>query len=381
VTRDIALYMHFPFCRRKCRYCSFVSYENREADIPAYLNAIKTEMAAYKGGERVCSIYFGGGTPTLLNAGQIGDVLKTINSLFTVSPIAEISIEANPGTVDEAYLACIRKLGVNRLSLGVQSLHDSELALLGRIHNAAQSKEALYLARKSGFDNINLDLIYGLPGQSLADWRGTLDMALAMAPEHLSLYALTLEPGTPLWRAVEEKSLAGIDPDLVADQYEMAEDILAVHGYQHYEISNWAKPGQECRHNLVYWHNRPYLGIGVAAHSYLNGHRLANITNLDDYLAAFSRGVLPEKNMDELISPELQVAETIILGMRLGEGIGIASVRERCGVDLRSRYRRPVREMTVLGLLEYSSGNLRLTRRGRLLSNEVFWRFLPDEKH
>ena len=378
MTRDIALYVHFPFCRRKCRYCSFVSYENREADIPEYLNAIKMEMAENSCGERVGSIYFGGGTPSLLTAGQIDDVLKTIHSLFTVSGTAEITIEANPGTVDLAYLADIRKLGINRLSLGVQSLRDSELTLLGRIHTADEAGRALQLARMSGFDNVNLDLIYGLPGQSLADWRSTLDIALVLAPEHLSLYALSLEAGTPLWQAVEEKHLPGIDPDLVADQYELAEDTLAAQGYRHYEISNWAKPGRECRHNLVYWRNQPYLGIGVAAHSYLDGHRLANTRSLDDYLSGFSRGALPEKEMDEKISPELQTAETVILGLRLDAGIGVDKIKNQCGVNLRTRYRQPLGEMTELGLLEYSGGNLRLTRRGRLLSNEVFWRFLPE---
>jgi len=378
VTRDIALYVHFPFCRRKCRYCSFVSYENREADIPEYLNAIKMEMAENNCGVRVGSIYFGGGTPSLLTAGQIGDVLKAIDSLFTVSGTAEITIEANPGTIDLAYLADIRKLGVNRLSLGVQSLRDSELALLGRIHTADEAGRALQLARMSGFDNVNLDLIYGLPDQSLTDWRSTLDIALALAPEHLSLYALSLEVGTPLWQAVEEKHLPGIDPDLAADQYELAEDTLAAQGYRHYEISNWAKPGRECRHNLVYWRNQPYLGIGVAAHSYLDGHRLANTRSLDDYLAGFSRGALPEKEMDEKISPELQTAETVILGLRLNAGIGVDKIKTQCAVDLRRRYRQSLGEMTELGLLEYSGGNLRLTRRGRLLSNEVFWRFLPE---
>ncbi len=371
MTRDIALYLHFPFCRRKCRYCSFVSYENRESDIPAYLNAIKREIVGYTGAGRICSIYFGGGTPSLLTAGQIGDVLTNIHSIFTVSRTVEITIEANPGTVDLTFLTEIRKHGVNRLSLGVQSLNDKELKFLGRIHRAAAAKEARYLARKSGFDNVNLDLIYGLPGQSLVDWQSTLDEALALDPEHLSLYALTLEPGTPLGQAVEEKHIPAIDPDIAADQYELAEDMLSAHGYRHYEISNWARPGRECRHNLVYWRNLPYLGIGVAAHSCLDGHRLANTSSLDDYLLAFSRGALPEKAMDESISSELSLAETVILGLRLDAGVSAAGIQDR--------YRQPVAEMTALGLLEYSGGNLRLTRRGRLLSNEVFWRFLPEK--
>ena len=378
MTRHIALYVHIPFCRRKCRYCSFVSYEGREADIPAYVNAIKKEIANHAGGECVDSIYFGGGTPSLLSTGQIGEILEAARSHFTIDPAAEISIEANPGTVDEDYLTGIRRLGVNRLSLGVQSLRDDELKLLGRIHTAAQAEEAMSLARKSGFDNVNLDFIYGLPGQSLADWQVTLEKALALAPEHLSLYALTLEPGTPLWQAVEQKQLPAIDPDLAADQYELAEDMLAAGGYRHYEISNWARPGRECRHNLVYWRNLPYWGVGVAAHSCLDGHRYANTSSLDEYLAAFSRGALPEKQLDEKISPELWLAETVILGLRLGEGVSVAKISGQSGIDFQERYRRPVREMADLGLLEYSGGNIKLTRRGRLLSNEVFWRFLPD---
>jgi len=372
VTGDIALYVHVPFCRRKCRYCSFVSYEGRTVDIPAYVNALKTEIEKCAGGERVGSIYFGGGTPSLLTSDQIREILATVRAYFSVSPAAEISIEANPGTVDETFLSGIRKLGVNRLSLGVQSLNNNELKMLGRIHSAAQAEEALSLARPSGINNVNLDLIYGLPGQSLEDWRDTLEKALAMAPEHLSLYALSLEPGTLLWQDIEQKRVPAIDPDLAADQYELAEDLLAAGGYRHYEISNWARPGFECRHNLVYWQNKPYLGVGVAAHSSRDGRRYANTSNLDDYLAAFYRGVLPEKVLEETISPGLRLAETVILGLRLDEGVAAA--------DLIDRHRETVDEMTGLGLMEYSGGNIKLTRRGRLLSNEVFWRFLPEEQ-
>ncbi len=324
--RDIALYIHIPFCRRKCHYCSFISYEQREADIPAYISALKAELAQRARGERVRSIYLGGGTPTLLSMEQVADILAGIGSLFAVDAAAEISMEANPGTVNTAYLAAIRQLGVNRLSLGIQSLNDSELARLGRIHTAAEAGEAVRSARKAGFENLSLDLIYGLPGQTLADWQSTLDKALEMEPEHLSLYALSLEAGTPMWQATEEKRLPRPDPDLGADQYELAEDILAARGYRHYEISNWARKGGECRHNMVYWQNLPYLGAGVAAHSYRDGHRLANTGSLDNYLAAFGGGAPPAPEMDEAISPELQTAETVILGLRLCEGIGIENI-------------------------------------------------------
>jgi oxygen-independent coproporphyrinogen-3 oxidase len=369
--------MHVPFCRRKCSYCSFVSYAGREADIPLYLNALKKELKQRASGEHVRSIYFGGGTPSLLPAGDAGDLLGLINTLFSVDKAAEITIEANPGTVDEAYLLAVRKAGVNRLSLGIQSLNDRELALLGRIHTAAEARDAVRFARGAGFDNLSVDLIYGLPGQTAIDWRHSLDDAMALEPEHLSLYALTLEEDTPMLAALKEGSLPEIDPDISADQYELAEDMLAAHGYNHYEISNWSLPGRECRHNITYWRNLPYLGIGVAAHSCIDGHRLANTGSLDKYVTGFS-GITPPPEMDEEINPGLELAETVILGLRLCEGISADYLQRRFGIDIRAHYRRQVEEMAGAGLLAQADGHISLTRRGRLLSNEVFWRFLPE---
>jgi len=374
---DIGLYVHIPFCRHKCNYCSFASYQSRETDIAVYLCALKAELAQRAGGRPIRSIYFGGGTPSLLSPEQIGGILATIDSLSAVNEAAEITIEANPGTLDTAYLAAVRGLGVNRLSLGAQSMNNRELDLLGRIHKAAEVQEAVHCARSAGFENLNLDLIYGLPGQGLSGWQRTLDEAIAMKPEHLSLYALTLDAETPMWRALKEMSLPDIDPDLSADQYEMAEDLLAAHGYRHYEISNWAEEGRECRHNMVYWQNRPYLGVGVAAHSWLDGHRMANTGNLDEYLAAFAgkRPLLPD--MDEVIGLDLELAETVILGLRLEAGVDINSLKNRFGIDVLSYYSQPIREMVDSGLMKHTGEYIRLTRRGRLLSNEVFWRILP----
>ncbi len=377
---DIALYIHIPFCLRKCNYCSFVSYPQREADIPAYVNALKKELDLLAGGKHLHSIYFGGGTPSLLSASQLGDILSSVSCLCKVDKTAEITIEANPGTVSEPYFRTARTLGINRLSLGVQSLNDAELAVMGRIHTAAEAREAVFFARNAGFINLNLDLIYGLPGQTLADWRRALSEALAIQAEHLSLYCLTLEAGVPMWEAIQRGELPDADPDLSADQYEMAEDLLAEHGYSHYEISNWAKPGYECRHNLTYWHNSPYLGIGAAAHSCLDGQRRANTADINKYLAAFSGKAAPVLDLNEDISLELQLAETAILGLRLCQGIDAGDIRGRFGVDLLQRYRHEVTEMVSAGLLECEDRCLRLTRRGRLLSNEVFWRFLPDSR-
>jgi len=353
VPRDIALYVHVPFCRHKCPYCSFVSYDYREADIPLYLSALKKELIRRAGGECIRSIYFGGGTPSLLPTEHIGDLLSAISSLFTVDEAAEITIEANPGTVNEVYLTAIRELGVNRLSLGVQSLNDRELALLGRIHTAAEAR---------------------LPGQTLSDWQQTLGEAITMRPDHLSLYSLTLEEETPMWKAIiKEGSLPELDPDVSADHYELAEDLLSAQGYRHYEISNWALAGRECRHNLTYWRNLSYLGVGVGAHSCLDGHRIANTKNLDKYLADPS----PAPEMDEEISPELELAETVILGLRLCKGIDLDDIHRRFGIDIMDHYSQQVGEVVDAGLLEQVGRRLILTRRGRLLSNEVFWRFLP----
>lgn len=375
--QDIALYIHVPFCRHKCNYCSFVSYEHREADIPAYLRALAAELTRHANGVWVQSIYFGGGTPSLLSPAQIGGILIDIRQLYPVAATAEITMEANPGTVSLEYLSAVRGIGINRLSLGVQSLNDAELALMGRIHTGDEARKAVLLARQAGLANLNLDLIYGLPGQSLTDWRRTLEAAAALEAEHLSVYGLSLEPETPLWQAVQKKKIPAIDPDLSADQYELAEEVLAMHGYQHYEISNWARQGYECRHNLTYWQNQPYLGVGVAAHSFIKGHRLANTGNLDKYLAAFPGNPAAARDTDEEISPQLQLAEVVILGLRLCDGLSLDGVLSRFGVVLLEYYQQTVAEMTKAGLLECTGQQLRLTRRGRLLSNEVFWRFLP----
>jgi oxygen-independent coproporphyrinogen-3 oxidase len=250
--------------------------------------------------------------------------------------------------------------------------------MLGRIHNAAEAKESVRMARAASVKNLNLDLIYGLPGQTNEDWRFSLEEALTLKPEHLSLYALTLDHEVPMQTMINTGTLPEVDPDLAADQYELAEDLLGKNGYIHYEISNWALPGYECRHNLVYWHNLPYMGVGVAAHSCLGGHRLANTRSLGKYLIGFSGGASWKPEMDEVISPPLELAETVILGLRLGEGISKETVNSRLGIDIMERFRPQIQEMTSAGLMEQSDRRLRLTSRGRLLSNEVFWRFLPE---
>lgn len=376
--RNIALYIHIPFCRRKCLYCSFVSYDGREADIASYLRALKGELAQRVGGEYIGTIYIGGGTPSLLSAEQVEELLSTIRATGNIDDTAEITLEANPGTIDTDYLTGLRKAGINRLSLGVQSLNDNELRILGRIHTADEARATVRHARNAGFDNLSLDLIYGLPGQTTADWRQSLEESMGLKPDHLSLYALTLDPETPMQSRIEAGELQRQDPDTAADLYELAEDILEAHGYNHYEISNWALAGHESRHNLTYWENRPYIGAGVAAHSCLNGRRFANTKDLDTYTNTVSDTSLPEPELDEKISPEMEIAETVILGLRLMRGIDPYEMSRRFDTNFTVRYQTQIQEMTDAGLLENLEGKIKLTRRGRLLSNEVFWRFLPD---
>jgi oxygen-independent coproporphyrinogen III oxidase len=376
---DIALYVHMPFCRRKCHYCSFISFAQREADIPAYMETLEKELQLRAHHEHITSIYLGGGTPSLVPAKSLEQFLSTIRKLCVIDKTAEISMEANPGTVNDENLAAIRQLGINRLSLGVQSFDDDELKMLGRIHSADEAVKAVHMARNSGFDNLNLDLIYGLPGQTEKGWEKSLTAAIALEPEHLSLYALTLEEDTPMQLLINDAGLLPIDPDMSATLYELAEDRLGEHGYRHYEISNWARDGRPCRHNLVYWHNLPYLGIGVAAHSCLDGHRLANTSNLDEYLAAFSGTSSYKPEMDEKIDPDLELAETIILGLRLDEGIEKEKISQRFGLDITGKFHGQIKEMTDAGLLIQKDGHIKLTGRGRLLSNQVFYRFLPEQ--
>jgi oxygen-independent coproporphyrinogen III oxidase len=374
---ELALYLHIPFCRRRCHYCSFVSFAGREADINAYTRALIGEIRLrVRQDSELRSIYFGGGTPSLLTPAEVLSILTTILELYPLQKGTEVTLEANPGTVDGAYLKAIKDAGVNRLSLGVQSMDEEELKLLGRLHSVAEAKAAVAQAREAGFDNLSLDFIYGIPGRELSAWRGMLDEIIKLGAEHLSLYALTLEEETPMGRAVARGEMAAPDPDQAANEYELAEELLEISGYMQYEISNWARPGHESRHNLAYWQGVPYLGVGVAAHSFLDGKRVANTESLDDYLEALGKGRLPA-GTSEVIDCKTGLSEAIIVGLRLNEGISVNDIEERFKVNLGSLFGPEIVELEELGLLQEAGGRLRLTARGRLLGNEVFLRFLP----
>ena len=376
---SVSLYIHIPFCRAKCAYCNFNSYAGLESLYDDYVDALVGEMAIVGGRFstlRGRTIYLGGGTPTVLSLQQLKRILGSCLQAFVIDEEAEVSCEANPGTVDLCYLEGLRHLGVGRLSLGVQSLYDDELQLLGRVHTSAQATEAFEMARQAGFDNLNLDLIYAFPRHTLKRWRSTLERAIALEPEHLSLYPLSLEEGTPLWGRVERGELRAPDDDLAAEMYLLAEELLEA--YRHYEISNWAKPGYESRHNLTYWRNEGYLGFGAGAHSYYGGRRFWNVARPEEYIRRLKVGQSATEG-EEVIETPLEMAETVFMGLRLSEGVGFEGFKRRFGRDLSSLYGQQLKELVAWGLLEENERGIRLTPRGRLLGNEVFERFLPQE--
>lgn len=323
-------------------------------------------MLGYPAGLPVRTINFGGGTPSLLSPSQLSGIISSAQQHFAVDPQAEVSIEANPGGLEQAYFEDIRQVGVNRISFGVQSFHAPELAMLTRRHSAPEAKHALVAARAAGFDNVSLDFMYGLPGQTLDKWRETLDQALELRPEHLSLYGLTVYDHLPLGRKVRSGELPSQDEDLMAEMYELAEDMLDAAGYAQYEISNWAlAPEFRCWHNLAYWDNGGYIGLGAGAHSYFASRRYANELKPALYADRALAGD-PLVVQSEEIGPELARAEKVILGLRLNEG-----------TELTEAELGKLQSCVEAGLLDLDGFHARLNRKGRLLSNEVFWRLLP----
>ncbi len=389
MTVNYSLYLHIPFCRHRCAYCDFNTYAGYEAQIPAYVQALCREIKAV--GEsapeklRVHTVFFGGGTPSLLSPAQFEPVLSTIREQFDLLPDAELSLEANPGTVTLANLRSLRALGLNRISFGVQSANPEELHMLERSHSYSDVITAVAWARKAGFDNLNLDLIYGLPGQPLTRWQATVELALGLRPEHLSLYALTIEHGTPFGRWAARGLMAAPDPDLAADMYEWSMERLAAAGYGQYEISNWAQAGRQCRHNLQYWRGDPYLGLGAGAHGFAAGVRYANVLRIKTYIErlqaepfSVEKFPLTVATVDHHhIGLATEMGEYMMTGLRLtDEGVSMRAFQSRFAKALPDVFGPQIDRFLGLHLLERSGDRLRLTPRGRLLGNQVFMEFV-----
>lgn len=369
------VYIHIPFCVRKCTYCDFYSVPFHPELIARYTQALLGEIeqiAAVFGSLPVDTIYFGGGTPSLLEPGQVENVLRAIAGRFVVAPDAEITLEANPGTFDLAKMSGFRGAGITRISLGVQSFSPRALQVLGRIHTVGDNRRSVEDCRRVGFANLNLDLIFGIPEQDEEEWVESLRQAVSLAPTHVSTYLLQPEPDTVLGRLVHrgELSLWADEEELV--QYEKAIDYLTAAGYHHYEISNFALPGYACRHNLIYWQGEDYLGLGAGAVSCMGGRRYRNRASLPAYLAAVAQGrPLPVEELEFLTGRAL-LQDRLILGLRLTGGVSCTGFRDRYGVDILAEFAGALRKGEKAGLLAINDECVRLTRKGYFLSNEVF---------
>jgi oxygen-independent coproporphyrinogen III oxidase len=438
------LYIHIPFCHRRCAYCDFNTYANMEDRMEAYVDALCMELVSLRPPDRRHetgdtrqetrdrrhentqrnqinlqspisnlqshgltradlrpTIFLGGGTPSMLPLPLMERVLAAADTVVSLAD-AEVTVEANPGTVlGRDYLRALRGLGVNRISMGVQSLHDPTLKILGRIHSAAEARESYADARRAGFDSINLDFIFGLPGQTLEQWQATLREIVTWDADHFSLYSLILEERTPLYAQVLGGRVTVPDDDATAAMYELAIEQLGAAGYVQYEISNWAKgqgsaiggqgsvtrpdlplpaprsliPARACHHNLAYWLNADYLAAGAGAHGHSFPRRYSDVLGIDEYIGRMRAGRSPLAETTELTDHDL-CAETMFMGLRLNAGVGYTHFRDRCGADMREVYAAELTELAGLGLLERDTIGVRLTERGRMLGNQVFTRFV-----
>ena len=372
--KEVGLYIHIPFCRSKCLYCDFNSYPCREDDAPEYTEALLRELHAYQ--ERYNFVYktvfIGGGTPTVINCRLIGEIMDKIAPRIKAG--AEISMESNPGTVTFDTLKYYRSLGINRLSIGLQAWQAELLGELGRIHTTEDFLNAYNWARESGFDNINTDLIFAFPNQTTDMWKETLDKVVSLGVDHISCYSLILEEGTGFYELYKEGKLQLPDEELDREMYRIAVDTLGSNGYLQYEISNFARKNMECRHNLVYWRNEEYLGVGAGSHSKLEGKRFWNYKDINRYISLAAEGKLPVEGQEELSADE-DMWETIFLALRLNEGLDMAGFNSKYGVDFRTRYGSQLKKLAAQGLIFIESDRLKLTKKGIDLSNSVFVEF------
>lgn len=396
--RPLGLYLHFPFCVRKCRYCDFLSFPSGEAGREIYLERLKEEIKArgaiYQD-YNIETLFIGGGTPSLMTGQQLTELLDTVRASFHVSPVGEWTMECNPGTTDAETLRIYRNAGINRLSFGLQSMNDEELKYLGRIHTAKQFAENYQAARRVGFENINIDLMSALPGQTTASWLDTLNKAAAFEPEHLSAYSLIIEEETPFWDLYGDDLSGEADVDgIIADggggqqgkaailtlpdedserqMYHLTKRILAEKGYERYEISNYARKGFECRHNLIYWQRKDYLGLGLGAASMVGNRRFSNVSDMTSYMHDWSYC------QEEILDRKAQIEETMFLGLRCTAGVSDRMFTEKFGQSMMDIYGDIIRKYLSEGFLIYnpSDGRLAFSEAGTDVSNWILSDFL-----
>lgn len=370
-----ALYIHIPFCEKRCVYCDFYTVAGVSSRIPDYVAALKKEIGLraaepFWQRQRFATVFFGGGTPSLLSPQQIAEILDTVFGAFQFEQHPEITIEANPGTLTSEQLARYRSTGVNRLSLGVQSLHADELERLDRIHSPQQAIDAVMMARHAGFENINMDFIFALPQQTIPRWQASLEQAFELQPTHISAYNLTIEHGTPLDVKIRKGEMEPLSEEEERAFYQFTIDFLESHGYRQYEISNFAKPGFEAKHNIKYWDGSVYLGLGASAHSFDGKRRFWNVANLRKYLEALTAARLPEDSAEQL-SKSQQMFETAFLGLRQRHGVDLAAFAKKFRQSFDATFNGLVPELEKGGLLIRRDERLQLTPEGLFLCDEI----------
>ena len=387
--KELGMYIHIPFCQKKCNYCDFCSYSNKNALVEPYMQWLNTEIKEvgrgntldYKNGMDklavIDTIYIGGGTPSYIDSSYIVNIMKTINSDYYLASHPEITIEVNPGTVTEQKLQDYKKAGINRLSIGLQSTHNNLLKQLGRIHTYEQFKTTYQLARKAGFNNINIDIMIGLPNQTIQDVEDTIKTILDLEPEHISVYSLILEEGTKLYQDVQIQKYSLPTDEEERDMYWTAKNMLEQAGYNHYEISNFAKPTYESKHNLNCWEQKEYIGMGVAAHSYTNNIRYSNIDSIETYIQNYQNNH-PEDNLifHEKQNKQSAMSEYMLLGLRKIQGISIQKFKEQYTENPIYTFRKELEKLVKQELIEIDGDAIKLTIKGIDLANLVWEEFV-----
>lgn len=367
----IGLYIHIPFCVQKCRYCDFNSYKVTKDKKERFLNDLKKEMSLYKNKDKkINTIFFGGGTPSILTNQEIKMIMDDIKLNFCIAEDAEISMECNPGTLNKEKLEFMKQLGINRLSIGLQAIQENLLDYIGRIHNYEQFEKNYKEARNVGFKNINIDLMYNLPNQTFENWKETLNKIVNLNPEHISAYSLILEEGTKLYDMYTNNEFELSDEEEDIKMYEYAINYLKSNGYNQYEISNYAKDGYECKHNILYWKCKNYIGLGPGAAGYTNNIRYNNLNSLDDYHDKLSRNEKPIQYFEALTTKD-KIEEKIIMGLRMNEGI-IFKEFDEFGIDFEQKYKNELNKHENLGLIIKTNKGFKFTQKGREISNNIF---------
>lgn len=381
---ELGIYIHIPFCKQKCYYCDFVSYSNKCSEVKEYIESLKKEIEEFDfSNYKVTSIYIGGGTPSYIDSIYIVEILSELKEKLKCNLIEfkdiEITIEVNPGTVDTKKLNDYKKLGINRLSIGLQSTKNDILKKIGRIHTYQEFLEIYKLARETGFKNINIDLMIGIPGQKIGDLKNTLQDIIKLEPEHISVYSLIIEENTPIEKMLENGEIKLPDEDLERNMYWYVKNTLELNGYNHYEISNFAKLGKESRHNLNCWNQEEYIGFGVAAHSYLNGIRFSNTINVEEYIQHLENNRKEENiQIEESQSLEDKKNEFMMLGFRKIQGVDIARFKEKFIDNPIFLYHEKLNKLIEEGLIEVDLNHIKLTNKGIDLANLVFEEFVDD---